>query len=147
MRCPSDAYGLEPFAGAGGGWRRGNYAANAGPGVFYPSTVGEQELRIVNTVFVESSGVLSNNYGQYSSPTSPRGVMSATSRVVFAKVSDGTSRTILLDEVRAGTDPSDLRGTWAMGQVGASIVGACTSASLTAACICSATTLIAASTS
>lgn len=122
MRCPSDAYALEPFVGAGGEWCRGNYAANAGPGMFYASTVGDQGLRVVNRLFVEAPGSLTNNYGQYLFPTSPRGVMSANSQVTMAQVSDGVSRTILLDEVRAGTTPSDLRGTWAMGQVGASIV-------------------------
>lgn len=122
MRCPSDAYAAVPFAGAGGGWSRGTYAANAGPGMFYAGTVGDQGLRVVNRVFAEALGTLANNYGQYAFPTSPRGVMSANTRVACARVSDGTSRTILLDEVRAGTTPDDLRGTWAMGQVGASIV-------------------------
>src|SRR5438105_3043090 len=32
--CPSDAGADVPFAGAGGNWARGNYGANAGPGMF-----------------------------------------------------------------------------------------------------------------
>jgi prepilin-type processing-associated H-X9-DG protein len=122
MRCASDAFALEPFAGAGGGWCRGNFAANAGPGMFYASGVGDRGLQVVSKVFVEATGLLANNYGQYAFPTSPRGVMTANSRVAVSRVTDGVSRTVLLDEIRAGTSPEDLRGTWAMGQVGASIV-------------------------
>jgi prepilin-type processing-associated H-X9-DG protein len=36
-------------------------------------------------------------------------------------LTDGTSTTILIDELRIGPSGNDLRGTWAMGQVGASI--------------------------
>ena len=34
---------------------------------------------------------------------------------------DGTSTTVLFDELRIGWNANDIRGTWAMGQAGASI--------------------------
>jgi prepilin-type processing-associated H-X9-DG protein len=37
---------------------------------------------------------------------------------------DGDSNTILIDELRIGPSPNDIRGTWAMGQAGASISSA-----------------------
>jgi prepilin-type processing-associated H-X9-DG protein len=39
----------------------------------------------------------------------------------FASVSDGTSSTILFDELRIGWNANDIRGTWAMGMCGASV--------------------------
>lgn len=36
-------------------------------------------------------------------------------------LADGTSNTILIDELRIGWNANDIRGTWAMGQAGASI--------------------------
>jgi hypothetical protein len=36
-------------------------------------------------------------------------------------MTDGTSSTILIDELRIGPAPTDIRGTWALGQVGASL--------------------------
>ena len=47
--------------------------------------------------------------------------MSANSSAALNQITDGTSSTVLIDELRVGTVASDLRGTWAMGQVGASI--------------------------
>ncbi len=35
------------------------------------------------------------------------------------QITDGMSKTVLIDEIRVGTRASDLRGIWAMGQVGA----------------------------
>ena len=37
------------------------------------------------------------------------------------KVKDGTSKTIVLEELRVGLTDKDRRGTWALGQVGSSI--------------------------
>ena len=49
-----------------------------------------------------------------------RGVMAAGCSAPIAKIRDGTSNTILLGEVRAGVNQYDSRGTWAMGNAGAS---------------------------
>jgi prepilin-type processing-associated H-X9-DG protein len=37
-------------------------------------------------------------------------------------ITDGTSNTLLLGEVRAGITPVDRRGSWALGQAGASVL-------------------------
>ena len=41
--------------------------------------------------------------------------MGANSSVGIRKITDGTSKTILLGEIRAGLTASDARGVWAMG--------------------------------
>jgi hypothetical protein len=51
-----------------------------------------------------------------------RGVMGANEALTMAHIRDGTSNTMLVLELRSGLAPSDIRGTWAMGQCGASSV-------------------------
>jgi prepilin-type N-terminal cleavage/methylation domain-containing protein len=122
MRCPSD-----PFAGtrcdaAGGNWARGNYGANSGAGMFYDLPYGDEGLRRLNGAWAEKVDPLYRGYGGYVHQVRPRGLMSANSHIRMASIFDGASNTVLIDEIRAGTTASDVRGTWAMGQVGASIV-------------------------
>jgi hypothetical protein len=52
------------------------------------------------------------------------GVMSANSSVAVEHIVDGASNTALIDEIRVGWNANDIRGTWAMGLVGASIISA-----------------------
>ena len=126
--CPSDSYAAASFTGVGGDWKRGSYGANAGPGMYYELKRGDEGLEVTNGVFREFSGEIylgqsaAELPGYYLSLTSPRGIMSANSKVGHKLITDGLSKTVLLDEIRTGTRDSDLRGTWAMGQVGASIV-------------------------
>jgi len=49
------------------------------------------------------------------------GVMTLNQGITVNAISDGTSNTIMIDELRIGPDANDLRGTWALGQSGASI--------------------------
>ena len=101
MTCPSDGYNRNPFNGSanggtnqmGDGWARGNYAANAGGG------------SILN------NGMTS---GQGWQATSICGVMGANQSLSLAGVTDGSSNTILLGEIRAGICAFDGRGVWAM---------------------------------
>jgi len=103
-RCPS-ATGLEQhMSQAGGSWARGNYGANAGP------------CR-VNSL---GSGTLDNcGFGLMGG-----GVMAANWGAVLGQLStqDGTSNTIMFGELRAGLAPADVRGTWALGWPGASLL-------------------------
>ena len=74
-------------------------------------------------LITESSwNVTGYNYAYNAAPAG--GAMSVNSTWGFAAITDGTSNTIMLDEIRVGTTANDLRGTWAMGQCGASIVAA-----------------------
>jgi len=122
MRCPSDPFGATPCNVANGNWARGNYGANSGSGMFYDLPSGDEGLRRANGAWGETVGPLYRGYGGYVHQVSPRGLMSANSQTRIASVFDGASNTVLIDEIRVGTTASDVRGTWAMGQVGASIV-------------------------
>ncbi len=100
MLCPTDTYNSTPFMGAqfgiGDNWARGNYGANGGL---------EREDQAFTT---------------WSNPLL-RGVMGPNIACRMSDITDGTSKTIMLGELRAGLTNADSRGTWAMS-------GACPSA-------------------
>jgi prepilin-type N-terminal cleavage/methylation domain-containing protein/prepilin-type processing-associated H-X9-DG protein len=110
FRCPTDTYNsvrleIGPVANPQF-WARGNYAANAGNGPLYKSTTRSD---VIN------------------GPDSPgwqdpkrRGVIGPNVAAKLKEITDGTTNTILLGEVRSGITPTDRRGTWALGQAGAS---------------------------
>lgn len=122
IRCPSDSFGGTRCEVAGGNWARGNYGANSGAGMFYDLPYGDEGLRRIKGAWAEKVGPLYYGYAGYVYQVSPRGLMSANSQTQLASIFDGASNTVLIDEIRVGTTSSDIRGTWAMGQVGASIV-------------------------
>ncbi|CAD7694828.1 unnamed protein product [Ostreobium quekettii] len=109
LLCPEDQNNVQLFQGNtkastnhfGPNWARGNYGANAALGA-----------------------LSTNGHGEYSAggKKSPgwkddrlRGVMGANSAVKIAQITDGTSKTILASEIRAGLFPFDVRGVWALG--------------------------------
>jgi prepilin-type N-terminal cleavage/methylation domain-containing protein len=95
MLCPSEPRRNVKCSRAGGNWARGNYGANIGQAnPYYPA--------------------------QWV-PTN-QGVMGANLSLGINEIHDGTTNTLLVCELRAGLDPLDIRGTWAMGQCGASSV-------------------------
>ena len=114
MQCPTDPNNRMKYAGApgreeGDNWARGNYAANGGRG------------------YMLSTSWWDSRPDAICGPTSPgwkdpeyRGVMGPNVSVSVAQIRDGTTNTILLGEVRAGVNQYDPRGTWAMGNAGAS---------------------------
>ncbi len=107
MNCPSEPNASVACSRAGGGWARGNYGANIG-------MLGPQQTLangVANTASDPNLWV----------PTM-RGVMGANEALTIAQIRDGTSTTMLVLELRAGLAPEDIRGTWAMGQCGASSV-------------------------
>jgi len=104
--CPADAKNAEPFQGYTnnpGPWARGNYAANAGPGWWQMSLDGRSYPEAYGT----TGPVFGINYG-----------------AVPDRIPDGTSSTVLFNELRVGVGPSDPRGVWAMGFPGASVTAA-----------------------
>src|SRR5262249_39322177 len=103
--CPADAGG-NPFSGAGGGWARGNYAANAGPpyvsaqvGGVLRDTAGGQSPS--NSLPVYQAGT---SNPALTLPYPAGGVLCVNYGVSLPELTsqDGTSSTILFNEVRIG---------------------------------------------
>lgn len=126
LHCPSDGYNKIPYAGKipvhGDNWARGNYAGNLG-GLFIGAGgcgAPPGETYQICTNGPNGDGVLPEDDGWRSDLR--RGVMGPNISVRIAKITDGTSKTILVGEVRAGLTDKDARGTWAMGHAGASLL-------------------------
>jgi len=108
MLCPTDPFNRQSlFAGRntkeGGNWARGNYGANGALG-FLSKT--QRPAGGPDT--------------QYWKDPQTRGVMGMNIALSIAKVTDGTSQTMLVGELRAGLNEFDPRGTWALNAAGAS---------------------------
>jgi len=107
--CPSDSGSETQCTLNGGAWARGNYAANSGPG-FMPNTLGgNSDINPIGSTTIgdgATGGPMAINWG-----------------AKMNDISDGTSNTILLNEIRIGINASDRRGCWAMGLGGASVTG------------------------
>lgn len=123
--CPSDANNATGFNYDGRTWARGNYAANAGPAWYTWSVDGK------NWNGSESDDGSPAPYwyqGAGWAPAQTKGnaapVMSINYGARFRDIRDGLSSTIMFAEVRSGFTGQDLRGTWALGVGGASIVAA-----------------------
>ena len=87
-KCASDPQSSGNLCSyAGGQWARGNYGMNVSPC---------------------DHGVGSGNAGSLG------GVGGANQVVRLAEITDGTSNTVAVDELRAGMNEHDLRGCWAM---------------------------------
>jgi prepilin-type N-terminal cleavage/methylation domain-containing protein/prepilin-type processing-associated H-X9-DG protein len=128
MTCPTDADGhAVPWAGAGGGWARGNYAANAG-GIHQQQGPGVVESIGWNSTRDGASPVYVSPAGPFppAVPLGTRagGVMCLRWGAALTGIPDGTTNTLLLGEVRTGghLHPDDSRGTWALGFPGASVL-------------------------
>ena len=113
FRCPADPGHQYMFSLNGGDWARGNYGANAGPGWLNWTQNGR-----------------SHDGGARDNPGNARGLAGGVfganygSRVAELVSADGTSNTILFNELRVGLNDVDRRGTWAMGLAGASLTAA-----------------------
>ncbi len=109
MNCPADASSRATlFSLQAGGWARGNYAANAGGGWFNYTLDGGSSSSPNSKSGSGLGGPFGINWG-----------------AKFASdITDGTSNTILFNEVRVGINDKDRRGTWAMGLPGASVTAA-----------------------
>jgi prepilin-type processing-associated H-X9-DG protein len=102
MLCPTDA-GLNSFCSLNGGnWARGNYAYNAGLGY-----VGDMLTPGEHDPWSRQCG---------------RGVGGYNRGAKMSQIEDGTSKTLMLGEIRVGLSNRDRRGTWAMGMVGSNVL-------------------------
>jgi prepilin-type N-terminal cleavage/methylation domain-containing protein/prepilin-type processing-associated H-X9-DG protein len=131
--CPADPFNALPYVDASGvdapaevTWARGNYAATCG---FTDSdhTTNDGNAQ-GNNPFDGQSG--DGNVPGYPPPgpalsKGPIFYFSTSGKgSQMSEITDGTSTTIMFNEVRAGIFPQDSRGTWAMGHPGASLTEA-----------------------
>jgi prepilin-type N-terminal cleavage/methylation domain-containing protein/prepilin-type processing-associated H-X9-DG protein len=108
--CPSDKGSIEPFTDplgrpAEAGWARGNYACNGGTADTDHHIQGDNAVNNPPYVGMSKGPVMSIDYGAR-----------------LTAITDGTSTTFLFHEVRIGVNSLDIRGTWALGMPGASVV-------------------------
>jgi prepilin-type N-terminal cleavage/methylation domain-containing protein len=108
MLCPSDPGGGQKFEGSGGNWARGNYGLNGFQ--FWPNA----------WLVREAQGNPLGDAGDFSKYVDLNIGMGGISkpRMDATRISDGTTNTIMLAEMRIGLGPRDRRGVWAMGMCG-----------------------------
>jgi prepilin-type processing-associated H-X9-DG protein len=113
MLCPSDTYNTVPFDGSGNSatnqlnapgqvWARGNYGCN--------SALGKMSVTHDSTTPINYNAAAVAGWGN----RYIRGVMGANASLSIKQIADGTSKTIMLLELRAGLTSYDCRGIWAM---------------------------------
>jgi len=111
IRCPTDTFTDVPFDGTlvtssvslGEDWARGTYGANGSLGF--------------------ANYTLSESAGDRRDPLWHRwpGVMGGNTSLRHSRVTDGTSKTVMLAELRAGISAADPRGVWALGKGSSSL--------------------------
>jgi prepilin-type N-terminal cleavage/methylation domain-containing protein/prepilin-type processing-associated H-X9-DG protein len=113
MLCPSDHGRGNRFQGVGGNenWARGNYAYNAVQ--FWPDQFLWKSFYSGNPVPPDRPTFLPFNIGAGGFADHLR-----KQTLSFAKIIDGTSKTILLAELRVGVNEKDRRGVWALAMCG-----------------------------
>ena len=116
MLCPSDSANGTPFIEGSGSstntWARGNYGLNA---VHYWPNEGWWDLK---KNLAEQSNAADAIYQIGIAGFSNIDTDQALS---ISQITDGTSKTLMLMELRAGVDETDRRGVWAMGMCGSSL--------------------------
>jgi prepilin-type N-terminal cleavage/methylation domain-containing protein/prepilin-type processing-associated H-X9-DG protein len=110
MRCPTDSYNATPMQAGTLQWARGNYGANAGNGPLLRRDAAGN-----------GDGIYGPNSDGWRNPKR-RGVIGPNVAAKMKELTDGTSNTIILAELRSGITAADQRGTWALGQAGASVL-------------------------
>jgi prepilin-type N-terminal cleavage/methylation domain-containing protein/prepilin-type processing-associated H-X9-DG protein len=124
--CPSDPFNQAPYVDASGvdapaevGWARGNYAATCGFTDSDHTTDGASCLGSDPFSGPQGDGLPALSKG-------PIFFFSTTGRngTRMTDITDGTSNTIMINEVRAGISSLDSRGVWALGHPGSSLTEA-----------------------
>jgi len=103
--CPTDTYTDTPCSLGSGDWARGNYGMNTA---------------------AWSLSLLGGPYWDEDARKPVGGIGGVNFCVRIRDITDGTSNTIGVDELRAGVNDIDIRGCWAMPGIGAAGTGAMT---------------------
>jgi prepilin-type N-terminal cleavage/methylation domain-containing protein/prepilin-type processing-associated H-X9-DG protein len=122
-KCPSDTFNGPPLerSDLAGKWARGNYGANTGPGLQRHTNPSEDAVKR------DASGEFIEHHSPFTSSLYPGlsfqggGVFTINNGIKLEAIRDGSSNTIMIDELRVGPVNTDLRGTWALGQAGGSL--------------------------
>jgi prepilin-type N-terminal cleavage/methylation domain-containing protein/prepilin-type processing-associated H-X9-DG protein len=128
LKCPSDPYsGADNhfqrtlvMGGGDNGYARNNYAMNAGTnksclmGNFAVSSTPSSSC--TDGFWVEGSDLKTDVLRVWGS-----GIGGVNKSLALRAFSRGISTMVALDEIRAGVNPADPRGVWALGFVGASV--------------------------
>ena len=124
MTCPLDTYnhsgnlGEYPLEnGSIARFARGNYALNGGPRHFSdkPGYLWGMRPHGAYPRIDKATGDFRWYFG---------GIGGFSRSLRMEEVRNGASTTVAVDEIRAGIVPEDLRGVWALGQVGGSVTAA-----------------------
>jgi prepilin-type N-terminal cleavage/methylation domain-containing protein len=128
MRCPSDDNN-QPFNGTqpdeGDDWARGNYGLNGFQ--FWPSAGlnrtagGVSDGPLLSVIdFNVGMGIVVQDPSIAFAPLPA--TIGLSDRWTLKRVSDGTTNTIMLGELRTGFSQFDRRGVWAMGMCGSNFL-------------------------
>jgi prepilin-type processing-associated H-X9-DG protein len=119
MKCPTDPFNdaanhfQRSFTASDAGYARGNYGLNLGTN----RGCMKGEPGCVDGYSFEGSGM--ENRRIWGS-----GVAGINHSTRFREFPNGVSKTVAVEELRAGIDPIDRRGVWALGFVGCSVTAA-----------------------
>jgi len=119
FKCPSDSFNDAPYERAlqsgtsGHVYARGNYGLNIGP----DQTCLQFMPMCPDGFYTDTNDLLNTNGTLWGS-----GVAGFNVSFDFGDFPKGQSNMIAVDELRAGIDPIDPRGTWALGFIGGSII-------------------------
>ena len=118
--CPTDGANNQiKYLGHGGNWARGNYAGSVGLGALHSAAPLKQ--RILGPTSSGWNGRTPTAAVTNAFPYLVRGVMGPNATVKLRQITDGTSNTIMLGELRSGVNAADPRGTWAFGHAGGNL--------------------------
>jgi hypothetical protein len=127
MKCPSDPYNdasnhfqrATPLKQTDSGYARGNYALNAGTS--QRCLMGKLEGKPIDPNCTDGIRVEGPNLLVTDSSAWGNGIAGINKSFRFSQISRGLSKTVGVDEIRAGVNPADRRGVWALGFVGSSV--------------------------
>ncbi|MBI3839340.1 MAG: DUF1559 domain-containing protein [Planctomycetia bacterium] len=120
MKCPTDSFNgadnhFQRSPVTDSGYARGNYAMNAGTNQSclngYPNCTDGYSF--------EGTNLADDNRRVWGS-----GLGGANHSTSFREFPNGLSKTVAVEEIRAGIDPLDRRGVWALGFIGCSVTAA-----------------------